>query len=251
MTSEKSLNNEPKDLELISDIVTDSYCENFNNTFCVYKSINNILILIYSNKNKSFICLNLENGEKICEIKNNSFITGYSHFTDIVNKRDLLLTISASSNDVKLWNMNNIECLFHLQHIYNEGDLHSICFLNDNNNILIVCCNCDPERNLGAITIFDFQGNKVKEITDCNEPTYFIDSFYDNKKLKSYIISTHIKYVKSYDYENNHLYFKYDNGDLSHFSFDIYRSDNEDIIKIIVSCWNGIIRIWNFHTGEL
>ena len=253
MEINNNLNEDPKCLKLLSILTKNSYSHAYNNSFCVFKSIDNILYLIYSNKKTSIIYYNLENQQKICEIKNNHhFITGYRHCLDKTNKRDFLITISASKNDIKLWNIKNMECIVHLPKIYNGGNIYSACFLSENKNIYIVSSNCNFEGNTGLINIFDFQGNKIKEIKNSNEPTYFIDSFYDKKKFKNYIISTHYKYIKSYDYEKNELYFKYDDGEknVGHFNAIIYEYD-ENLIKIIESCWNGIIRIWNFHTGKL
>jgi WD40 repeat protein len=67
---------------------------------------------------------------------------------------------------------------------------------------------------------------------------------------KNYIITANLNYVISYDYSNNELYHKYDdNGKGYHFILIIHNS--EDIIKLIESCEDGIIRIWHFHSGLL
>ena len=61
------------------------------------------------------------------------------HIYDKNNKRDLIMTISASNNNIKIWNLNNFECLLNLSSINEEGLLQSACFFNKDkdNNIYI------------------------------------------------------------------------------------------------------------------
>jgi len=242
-----SNNNNKIKLIFLSDVTTDSFTENFHNTFIIFNSINDILYLVYSNIKDNIICINLKNNEKICEIKNNSLVSSYNHYLDENNKRDLLMTVSIQNKEIKVWDLKNIECIFKLNL---EGSICSGSFINDKNNIYLVAIISDFEHNFGEISIYDFHKNKIKKINDFNEPCNMAHIFYDKKQSKNYIISTHFKYIKSYDYEENQLYFKYEDGGVSHFCSEIYEYD-EDIVKIIDSCWTGDIKIWNFHTGEL
>ena len=58
--------NNPKDIQLLSNIVDDSYAyTDLDNSFTVFKTINDILYLIYSNKNKSIICYDLNEQKKL------------------------------------------------------------------------------------------------------------------------------------------------------------------------------------------
>ena len=124
--------------------------------------------------------------------------------------------------------MKNIECIF--KHNI-EGSICSGNFLNDNDNLYLVVNISNFENNEGEISIYDFHQNKIKKMQDFNEPCHMVYIFYDKKKSKNYIISTHFKYIKSYDYENNQLYFKYEDGGVSHFCSEIYEYD-ENIVKI-------------------
>ena len=234
-------------LSFLSELTKDSYTEDFHNTFIVFNSINDILYLVYSNIKNHIICVNLENNEKICEIKNNSLVSNFNHHLDEKNKRDLLMLVSSEKKEFKIWDMKNIECIFKLNI---KGLSCKGSFLNYDNNLYLVANTSNFDNNSGEINIYDFHSNKIKKINDFNEPCHKIFVFYDKKKSKNYIISTHFKYIKSYDYEENKLYLKYEDGGISHFSSEIYE-DNEDIVKIIDSCWSGDIKIWNFHTGEL
>ena len=114
----------------------------------------------------------------------------------------------------------------------------------------IATSNLEWNNYLEPIKIYDFNGNKIKDINDCKDKAMSIKSFFDKKLNKNYILTSNENYLKSYDYLNNKIYHKYydcENG--THNSFII--KDNEDIIKLIESCNDGNIRIWNFHSGLL
>ena len=270
----------------------------FDNTFCVFKSIDDILYLVYSNRN-SIISYNLIDRTKINEIKNvndkNKYITNFRHYLDINNKRDLLISISAWSNSIKVWNVNTWECLNNIKNINKRGYLYSATFLYDNNNIYIITSNhrkknynyylynhnyhnynynynydydfdydndyhnnyyynYNSDLNYSeGIKIFDLNGNKINSISDSYDNTFSIDTYYDNNLNKLYIITGNIDCVKSYDYCNNTLYHKYENnvwkGNEYHYCTVI--SDKDKIIRLIESSSFGIIRIWNFHSGQI
>ena len=110
-------------------------------------------------------------------------------------------------------------------------------------------------KNFESIKVFDFNGKKIKEINDSKDNTIFIDSYYDNKVSENFIITGNIGHAKSYDYTNNKIYHTYidikdkDKENRDHDSLII--NDKEDIIKLIDSCEDGNIRIWDFHKGLL
>jgi len=243
-------------IEFSKDLITDSYVDyNLDNTFCVFKSINNILYLIYSNYNNSIISYSIIENKKVNEIKNahDCCITNFRHYYDQLNKRDLIISISCENNNIKLWDINNLFCLSNIEYINEKGYLFSAFLLKDyNNQIYIISSNAydNPE----PIKIFDLNGNFIKHINNSNDITYFIDTYYeyvDNKLNEIYIISGNQGNIKAYKYSKNDLYFKYcDNDNKGHCSIIIYK-DNFSIIKLIESGFDGIIRIWNFHSGIL
>ena len=96
-------NDNPEDIKFLSNMTEDSFAaDNSDNSFTVFKAINNILYFIYSNENKSIICYDLENEKTIKEIKSNhdEYITNFRHYLDKINKRDLILSISFSINNI-------------------------------------------------------------------------------------------------------------------------------------------------------
>jgi WD40 repeat protein len=224
----------------------------FDNVMEIFNSINDIFYLIYAKDTKSIISVDLINNKKIIEIKHahNEYITNFRHYKDIINKRDLLLSISANDNNIKIWNVNVWENILNI--IVNEkGDLDSSCFLNYNNQIYIITSNDHYLDIIEPIKVFDLEGNKIKELNDSSYKTYIIDSYYDNDMSKYFIITGNEGNCKSYDYENNKIYKLYCDDDVlnAHFSLIIY--SKEKIVKLIESSEDGHIRIWDFHCGKL
>ena len=243
----------PKDIYSVTDITKEAYSDDISdNTFAVFKTIDEFLYLVFTNKNRSIICYNIIEQKKTIEIKNshNEHITNFRHFLDKINKRDLILSISSADKNIKMWDANGWECLLNIPYIYNNGELYSACFINDNNNNYILTSNSNIYGDSGPIKVYDFSGNKIKEIEDSNENTSFINTFYDQKSLINFILTGNSNYVKSYDFNKNELFQKYsDNYNNNHISIII--SEFENVTRLIESCYDGIIRVWNFYSGLL
>ncbi len=91
----------------IKDLVTDSSYDGegrcLYNYYIAFKSLYDISYLIYAN-NTTIILFNLSENNKSLTIKNahNSQITNFNHYSDKRNKRDLILSLSNSDNNIKL-----------------------------------------------------------------------------------------------------------------------------------------------------
>ena len=241
----------PNNIQLLNNLTKDSYSDYaLDNTFTVFNSIDNIIYLIYSNIKKSIIVYNIIDNKKINEIKNahSRNITNLRNFLDKYNKRDLLISISLSNNNLKIWNITTFECLLNLENINKSGKLFSACLLSENNtNYIITSC---AYGNNEPIKIFDMNNIKVKEINELNDSVYFIEAFYDTFQSKYFIIVGCNGFIKSFDYNNNLLYKKYnDNDNNRHCSIII--NNNEEKIKMFESSFDGNLRIWDFHEGKL
>ena len=250
----KKKNNDPTKIELLYDLTKDSYSDYyFDNSFYVYKSINEINYLIYATKNKSLINYNLNKEKKEIEIKNahDKYITNFRYYNDNNNKKEIIMSISSRNNNIKLWNICNWECLININNINSNGEIYSACFLNYQNNNYIVTSNYN-ESNSDPIKIFDFKGKKIKEINQSDDDTFYIDAFYD--KIH-YLITCNGNYVKSYDYNNNRLYHRYYEyyNNSNHLNSIVYNNNenNNEMIKLIETCEDGFIRVWNFHSGSI
>ena len=262
-SDESSDFNETNDLEVIStskeikffkNITQDSYTYRLgNNTFSVFKSFNNnIIYLIYVNKNHSIISYNLMNQKKLNEIRNahQRHITCINYYFDKIHLSDLIISISGHDNNVKIWNPYNWICLLNLKNINEYGDLYSSCMLYDkkSNQNYVLTSNC--YGNSEPIKIYDMKGRKIKEMKSSKENIIFMDIYYERNKYKNYILTGNEGYVKSYDFNNNKVYNKYwDNDYRSHYNIII--NDYKSVVKLIESSEDGNIRIWNFHSREL
>ena len=234
--------------EFLRNIAIDSHSYGLDDLMIVFKSIDDILYFIYTNKENYIISYNLIENKKINVIKNasDSRITNFKHYLNKDKNQDLMISASLLNN-LKLWRINDWECLLKIKNINDGGDLRSACFLILKNNIYILTSNIFASE---PIKVFNLNGVKIKEINNSRDDVNYIDIYYDNNSSKPYILAGNCGFVKSYDYNDNkvyHIYNDYDGG--NHYSIRIKNENN--LIKLIESSGDGNIRIWNFHTGEL
>jgi hypothetical protein len=248
----KNIDSNPENLEHIDTLVFYSYCDySLDNTISVFKSINNILYLIFSNVYKSIISFDLIKNQIINEVKNahEEDISNFRYFFDKINKIDIILSLSSEDNCIKIWNIQNWECLLELKGKNEYCYLSSACLINDNNENYIITSNLFSIY--GSIKVYDFIGNEVKEIKDSKGKKRIIINYYDNTSNKNYIISGFKGYLKSFDFKENKLYKKYkikcDNGWIN----SLIVNDKENTIKIIEANENNLLKVWDFHSGEL
>ena len=252
-----TLKSNPKDLIFLKNLVLDSYSNNWLiSKFIVFKSFNNILYLIYSNNNKSIISYNIIDNKKINEIKNahKEYISCFRYYFDNTNKRDLVISLSSNLHysNIKLWNINNLELILNIEKLTNYGFLKSACFLNDSKggSYIVTCFTMHYKKNPEPIKVYDFKGNKTKEINDSEDSAYYIDNYYDDNLNKNFILTGNIGYIKSYDYNENKIYHKYyENSENNFGHLSIIINKKKEITELIESCPDGNIRIWNFHSG--
>jgi WD40 repeat protein len=244
----------PQSIELLSDLVDNSFSLNtLDNSFIVFKSIDNIIFIIYSTVNKSIICYNLNDQKETIEIRNyhSDYIINFRHQMEKVKKRDLIMSIS-KNNNIRIWNFSNWECLLNITDINEKGYLYSACFLYIEDHTYIITSNYVRYRdNSDPIKIFDLNGNKIKEISNSKEKTIFIDVYYDNKNSQYYILTGNECCVESYDYNNSELYHSYNDVFSYCFHNSILVKNDDERIKLIDSCNDGNILIWDFHSGLL
>ena len=244
----------PQSIQYSKDLTKDSYSNiNLDNTFYVLKTSDNILYLIYATENKSIIFYNLANEQKVNEIQNahENFITNFRYFYDKNNKIDILMSISGEDHNIKLWNVGNQKCLHDIKNVNKSGFLNSACLLYDNNQYYIVTSDVDYSGNPEPIKIFDLNGNKLKEIKDSQDDVLFLDTYYDKKSSKIYIIAGANGQIKSYDYKENKLYKCYKDKENNSDHKSIIIDDREDVVKMIESSEDGKVRVWNFLSGDL
>lgn len=211
----KNKASDPKNLSYFCDVPIFPYSpREFDNSFTSFISVYDIPYLIYSDYNSSIIAYNIGNNQTVIEIKkaHNLSISNLRHFVDKNNKRDLIISISCSDNNLKLWNVNDWSCIINIANIYFNSLLISACLLFDNNHNFIITSNFNFHTIPQKCKVFDFKGNKVEEIIDTNninDNIYFIDSYYDKSLSKNFIITCNAGYIKSYDFKQHKIYHIY------------------------------------------
>ena len=237
-------------------IINDSYVKApLNETFITFKTVDNFIFLIYSSKNSLINCYDLIKLQKICEIKEESVksskYVNFKHYLDKKNKRDLVISIFCICDNIKMWNVKNWECVLNIENINNSPDLGCACFLNDKNKIYIITSCRNNKIESRPIKVFDFNGKKIKEINDSKEASLYIDSYYDNISLNNYIISSNLNHIKSYNFNKNELYHEYSDTNNNEFYCYTMVCNINNEIKLFSSCYDGTIRIFNFHSAIL
>ena len=214
-----------------------------NNTFTAFNSLNNIIYLIYAGKNNnSIVCYDLKVNKEISEIKNahSKFITQIKHYLDNIKKRDILITISYEDKNVKIWNVNNFQCILQMKETF------KIYCLADNNENYIL----SKTYYYSPIKVYDFKGLYKKTIACGNQ----IETYYDIIQSKNYIITTRKSFIISLDFKTNILYHNYcDNNETKNLCYTNYIINYYDnrIIKLIAINEYKQLKIWNFHSGNL
>jgi len=179
-------------------------------------------------------------------------ITNFRHYLDKRNRRDLILSVSATDNNVRMWDINNLEFIITINNINRHGFTKSACILNFNNDLFIVTSNYSHSEVQEPIRLYNMDGYKIKEINYKNNQTYFIDIYHDKQFDIKYIITGNLGFVRTYNYTNDCKYHRYNDDDdeeYEHYKVIIYNKDNNT--KIISTGKERQIIIWDFHSTEL
>ena len=279
-TSSKINKSDPKNLKFFKNLVGDNF---HNPVLIVFQSIYNELIMIYRNNKRSIILYSLTDFKIITEIKNSQkYINEMRYYFDKFNKRDLLASIEMNQNNIKLWNINTWELIVDIN--YNIGNfflnINSINFLENKDTFYLVASSINiPNHQL--IHIYDLNGTKIKEINDPKSKSSCVETFYDTKTFKNYIIIATNDDIRAIDYQQNKIFKKYISvegkskvineilpdsirqrlpDNITHIKKEIplkgptHRiivNNYNNITKIFAAENDGFVRIWNFHTGNL
>ena len=95
--------------------------------FCIFESTNDVVCLIYAKRmSNDIIVYDLNNGKDILNIKNvhKEKITQLNHYR--YKNIDLILSMSFEDQNVKIWNMNNWECLINYSNSNKNSKLVSV-----------------------------------------------------------------------------------------------------------------------------
>ena len=252
----KKLN--PLHFEYISNLSKGEMNFRVDNTFEVFNSVLGYICLVYAfklnDKYNSIATYNIIDCRTMSVLRNahREDITNFRHYLDKNHKRDLILSISATDNNARMWDINNLEYIITINNINRHGFTKSACILNFNNDLFIVTSNYSHSEVQEPIRLYNMDGYKIKEINYKNNQTYFIDIYHDKQSDIKYIITGNLGFVRTYNYTNDFKYHRYNDDDdeeYEHYKVIIYNKDNNT--KIIATGKDRQILIWDFHSTEL
>jgi WD40 repeat protein len=169
------------------------------------------------------------------------------HYVDKIGKQDCLTT-SSYDRSVKVWSItNNFNNILSIATAHNGYYIYSVCILSDEAEHKNYVISSAPNE---YSKIWDFSGKFLREFGVSNESTYFIDSWFNAKQKKYYIINANSVDVKVYDFKTGLLFKAYKTSPNTwHMSAIINEIDN--VTQLIESDGNGNVRIWDFYQGTL
>ena len=227
-------------------------------TFDVFKSLKNEYLLIYS-YSENYIDYSLFSydilKDKIVNKKLNSHkerIFTVSHFLDINNNRDLLLT-AAFDKKIKIWNINNNFQLIYKKkpdYYFRENTyLLSENILSYNNKIYLTTSAYEIKSEGYFIFYYSLLGDEVGMLNDSKDNTNFLNTYYNNNI--PFIIAANCGNIKVYNFINKKLVKEFYDNDfsLNYLSAIIFEYKNK--IAIISSSSDGFLRIWDYNSPKI
>ena len=221
----------------------------------VFNSINNILYLIHSFNYKIYL-YDLNKKTILFKLTLDGVVKSLKHQFDEEKKRDILMIVYWLKREfyVKLYNIRNFECILSLK--FEAIDTIVACFLRDKNEYYVAVgdsktfysnWNEDAEYDdSDEIQVYDFKKNRIKEIKGSAHHTYDISTYYEYNRI--YIITENDDCLRSFDYNDNKLYRKYENAK---FFYGRIIQGKDLITRLIAKSDSSLIEIFNFHTGSL
>ena len=246
----------PQNINFIGELCNNSFTDfGLDYTFTVFNSKENNSYLVYTTKDIELIFLDLTEKKLLKKIEkaHSRFISNIHHFYDDKENIDIIMTISYENNNIKLWDLRTYDTILNIKKANISSLLLSACFLKYNNENYIISSNGDLNtkiKKFSPIKLFDFKGNVKLEINDSNYNTNFITTYYDSLTCQYFVITGNDGFINSYNLLENSFYLKFtDNENKSHRSLALINSEQN--LKLIDSCEDGLIRIYNFYTGKL
>ena len=239
-------------------IIDDAYCSTeTENSFIVINSINGDSFIIYTTSNKSIISYNLSKKriDKENKTAHSSYISSLQYYFEKYNNQEIIMSLSYLDNNLKIWTFKNWQCLINAKNFYSFGYLYSANIFNYKKKDYFIISNFANNNSdyIHRLKVYNFKGRQYKlnqTINDSNYNTLLVKTFMYQNKL--FIVSCGDEIIRSYNFDRNELYKKYDDNikmNCKIFSFIIF--NKEEKVRIISSCDDKNIRTWNFIIGEL
>lgn len=215
--------------------------------FCAFTSFQKQSLLVWGN-NITLEFLDIDTNKMVKEITNAHLSQIYCcrHYADNRAKIDYILT-SSYDYSIKVWNLKTFIPEILIKYPYLRKNIFSACLLIDEHfgrNYVIASCPND------FMKLYDSNGKYRLSFGISDGNTFFINSYFDIKTKKYYIINGNANDVRSYNVKNGQLYQRYQGFPRCfHTGSVIFESKTETTLIEIDG--NGYIRLWNFHNANL
>ena len=215
----------------------------YDNQFCTFKSLRNEDIIVYHN-GPEIIIFNINTLQKITHLKNfNKEIRCIRHYIDYKRKKDIIITCGLD-NQIVLFDLYSVENILIINNVCDKNYyVLSVCMIFDIQNYFII--NSSLFDNY--LKIWDSKGNLIGKLNDTNN-VCFLDTYFDRKLAKYFIIIGTRNGSKSFDFEKKSLYLQYSFTE----SYSIITTElNGESILIESNYKSNYIFIYDFHKGDI
>jgi hypothetical protein len=238
----------PNNLAYKLDMCTTAHKSNsIDGVFCVFKSTLGESLLVWGTPTFTIEVYDLKQEKIIKSISaHTSTIFSCRHYLDKLKSKDCVVT-SSYDKSVKVWLCETWANIINIPAAHTGYYIYSVCLLSDQilkKNFVVTSA---PNE---FCKIWDSTGKFIRDFGVNSESTYFIDTWYDPKGKKHYILNANSQDVKVYDFTSGLLYKKYAGVPQTwHMSAIVYEVNK--VTQLIESDGNGNVRVWDFHNASL
>jgi WD40 repeat protein len=238
----------PNKLALKFDLCTTAHKSNsIDGVFCTFRCTKGESLLVWGTPSFTIEIYDLKQ-EKIIKTvtAHTSTIFSCRHYLDKLKNKDCVVT-SSYDKSIKVWLCETWTNIINIQAAHTGYYIYSVCLLSDQLSKKNYVISSAPNE---FTKVWDSNGKFVREMGVNSESTYFIDSWYDTKAKKHYILNANSQDVKVYDFSTGLLFKKYAGTPQTWHMSAIVNEVNK-VPQLIESDGNGNVRIWDFNNGNL
>ena len=229
-----------------------------DNQFAVFKTIDNLYLLVYFNDDNDIYCYNITKNisKKVIKKAFSKEIKCIKHFYDSIQNRNLIVT-SARENKIKIFNVNNnFELILTINNIEKKmslfGEYYNInCveLFEYEKKIYIIVSNYEDLD----FKLFSFENNgqlisNVQHRKQINCVYFFIDKI--NNNTPYLIFSGNAYYISSFSFLTLTLYKIYLDSDKCYYNISVkikeFKNNN-----LLICASGGRVKIFDFNNANI
>ena len=238
----------PNDLVFNKNICETAHKSNsIDCVFTTFKSLKNDYYVIWGTPSFQICGYDLvEDKLAFTHLAHTSTIFSCRHYLDKRHKTDMIIT-SSYDKSVKVWNFTEgMKVMLNIQSAQSGYYIYSSTLLISQLEDSITVITSAPNEYQ---KIWTFKGEFVKEFGVNTDSTYFIDTWFNPKLKKYYILNANSVDIKIYNYPDLSLFKSYKATPQTwHMSAKVI--ERNDIFCLVESDGSGNIRIWDFYEGN-